>query len=136
MFCKISYKNDKSDITAAITSELRGKWQENRRTSISKEDLNVVRWEQLKHLLQSGKQKVQNYLCNKDFLFNTYFCPYQCIGPYPPWCRLNDPKEQSNLRFHLLSILHLYMYKSNHGYRVSDSANSRKTEYWTLQYSV
>uniref|UniRef100_A0A5B7BAF8 DNA primase n=1 Tax=Davidia involucrata TaxID=16924 RepID=A0A5B7BAF8_DAVIN len=41
----------------SITSELRGKWQENRR-SISKEDINVFRWEQLKHVLQSGKQKV------------------------------------------------------------------------------
>lgn len=40
----------------ALISELRGKWQDNKRSS--KEDINVVRWEQLKHMLQSGKQKV------------------------------------------------------------------------------
>lgn len=45
-------------IFAAVTSELRGKWQENRRSTTSKEDINVIRWEQLKSLLQSGKQKV------------------------------------------------------------------------------
>ncbi|XP_047329113.1 DNA primase small subunit [Impatiens glandulifera] len=43
----------------SITSELRGKWQENRRSSISKEDVNALRWGQLKHMLQSGKQKSQ-----------------------------------------------------------------------------
>jgi len=43
---------------AAIASELRGKWQDNRRSSSAKEDINVVRWEQCKQLLQSGKQKV------------------------------------------------------------------------------
>ncbi|XP_024021635.1 DNA primase small subunit [Morus notabilis] len=42
----------------SVKSELRGKWQENRR-STSKEDINVIRWEQLKILLQSGKQKGQ-----------------------------------------------------------------------------
>nr|XP_009759536.1 PREDICTED: DNA primase small subunit isoform X1 [Nicotiana sylvestris]XP_009759537.1 PREDICTED: DNA primase small subunit isoform X1 [Nicotiana sylvestris] len=36
----------------SITSELRGKWLSNKR---SKEDINVVRWEQLKHLLSSKK---------------------------------------------------------------------------------
>ncbi|PRQ21994.1 putative DNA primase, small subunit [Rosa chinensis] len=41
----------------SVTSELRGKWQDNRRTSNAKEDINVARWEQLKHMLQSGKQK-------------------------------------------------------------------------------
>ncbi|KAM7525862.1 hypothetical protein LguiA_015764 [Lonicera macranthoides] len=43
----------------SITSELRRKWQDTRRSSGAKEDINVVRWEQLKHVLQSGKQKVQ-----------------------------------------------------------------------------
>lgn len=43
---------------SGITSELRGKWQDNRRSSMAKEDINVFRWDQLKHLLQSGKQKV------------------------------------------------------------------------------
>lgn len=42
----------------AITSELRGRWQENRRPS--KKDVNSVRWEQLKNMLQSGKHKVQS----------------------------------------------------------------------------
>ncbi|OWM85234.1 hypothetical protein CDL15_Pgr028021 [Punica granatum] len=40
----------------AVTAELRGKWQEKRQSSISN-DINVVRWEQLKQLLQSGKHK-------------------------------------------------------------------------------
>ncbi|XP_054806747.1 uncharacterized protein LOC129309273 [Prosopis cineraria] len=40
---------------AAIASELRGRWQENRRSSTAKEDINVVRWEQLKHLLSKNK---------------------------------------------------------------------------------
>ncbi|TQE01772.1 hypothetical protein C1H46_012572 [Malus baccata] len=43
----------------SITSELRGRWQEKRQTPGSKEDINVVRWEQLKTMLQSGKSKVQ-----------------------------------------------------------------------------
>jgi hypothetical protein len=44
---------------AAIASELRGRWQDNnRRSSSAKEDINVVRWEQCKQLLQSGKHKV------------------------------------------------------------------------------
>ncbi|KAA8528242.1 hypothetical protein F0562_035507 [Nyssa sinensis] len=55
----------------SITSELRGKWQENRRSSISKEDINVVRWEQLKHVLQSGKQKVQGLRrCVEEIVFS------------------------------------------------------------------
>lgn len=44
---------------AAITSELRGRWADSR----SSKDVNVVRWEQLKHQLQSGKQKVDR-LCD------------------------------------------------------------------------
>lgn len=44
-------------ILLAVTSQLRGKWQEKQRLSASK-DINVVRWEQLKQLLQSGKHKV------------------------------------------------------------------------------
>lgn len=46
-------------IFAAATSELRGKWQTKKG---SKEDINVVRWEQLKNTLQSGKYKVREYL--------------------------------------------------------------------------
>lgn len=41
----------------SVTSELRGRWQENRRSSNSKEDINTLRWEQLKQVLQSAKQK-------------------------------------------------------------------------------
>ncbi|WVZ98156.1 hypothetical protein U9M48_043626 [Paspalum notatum var. saurae] len=40
-----------------FASELQDKWQGNRRSSISKEDVNAARWEQLKMALQSGKQK-------------------------------------------------------------------------------
>lgn len=42
------------ELFAAITSELRGKWQQ---PFTSKEDINVVRWGQLKRMLQSGKHK-------------------------------------------------------------------------------
>ncbi|KAL0552044.1 hypothetical protein IC582_011137 [Cucumis melo] len=42
---------------SAITSDLRGRWQDNRRSS--KIDVNSLRWEQLKNLLQSGKHKAQ-----------------------------------------------------------------------------
>ncbi|PSR91444.1 DNA primase small subunit like [Actinidia chinensis var. chinensis] len=41
----------------SITSELRGKWLESRQSSRLKEDINVVRWGQLKHILQSRKHK-------------------------------------------------------------------------------
>ncbi|XP_050121892.1 uncharacterized protein LOC126599541 isoform X2 [Malus sylvestris] len=47
------------DPDQSITSELRGRWQEKRQTPGSKEDINVVRWEQLNTMLQSGKSKVQ-----------------------------------------------------------------------------
>ncbi|XP_058070964.1 uncharacterized protein LOC131220004 [Magnolia sinica] len=53
-----------------IATELQARWQENRR-SISKEDLNVVRWEQLKHALQSGKQKAQGLRrCVEEIVFS------------------------------------------------------------------
>ncbi|KAL6177396.1 hypothetical protein ACLB2K_048922 [Fragaria x ananassa] len=52
----------------SVTSELRGKWQ---RTSNAKEDINVARWEQLKHLLQSGKQKMQGLRrCVEEIVFS------------------------------------------------------------------
>lgn len=70
----ISRLNYKNAIFAAITAKLRGQWQENSRSSISKEDVNGVRWEQLKkQLLQSGKQKVLTYL----------------------WKRISDPKWET-----------------------------------------
>nr|XP_028949043.1 DNA primase small subunit-like isoform X1 [Malus domestica] len=47
------------DPDQSITSELHGRWQEKRQTPGSKEDINVVRWEQLNTMLQSGKSKVQ-----------------------------------------------------------------------------
>ncbi|GAV65780.1 DNA_primase_S domain-containing protein, partial [Cephalotus follicularis] len=53
----------------SITSELRGKWQENRR--ISKDDINIVRWDQLKKILQSGRQKVQGLSrCVEEIVFS------------------------------------------------------------------
>lgn len=55
----------------SITSELRGKWQESRRSSISKEDINVFRWGQLKQMLQSGKQKGQGLRrCVEEIVFS------------------------------------------------------------------
>ncbi|XP_057967745.1 uncharacterized protein LOC131157533 isoform X2 [Malania oleifera] len=54
----------------SLTSDLRGKWLENRRSSISK-DINVVRWELLKNLLQSGKQKAQGiHRCVEEIVFS------------------------------------------------------------------
>ncbi|KAL6998031.1 hypothetical protein U1Q18_008155 [Sarracenia purpurea var. burkii] len=54
----------------SIASELRGKWQESRHSSISKEDINVIRWGQLKHMLQSGRQKVQGLRrCVEEIVF-------------------------------------------------------------------
>ncbi|CAO2819201.1 unnamed protein product [Amaranthus hypochondriacus] len=51
----------------SITSELRGKWQDNRRSS----DINVARWGQLKHILQSGKQKGQGLRrCVEEIIFS------------------------------------------------------------------
>lgn len=55
----------------SITSDLRGKWQENKRSSISKEDTNVVRWEQLKHVLKLGKHKAQGLRkCIEEIVFS------------------------------------------------------------------
>ncbi|QHO49669.1 DNA primase small subunit [Arachis hypogaea] len=51
----------------SIASELRGKWQESRRSSSAKEDINIVQWEQLKQLLQKHK-------CVEEIVF-TYTYP-------------------------------------------------------------
>ncbi|KAL3614633.1 hypothetical protein CASFOL_041528 [Castilleja foliolosa] len=51
----------------SITSELREKWQDNK---LSRDDINVVRWSHLKHMLQSGKQKVQSIRrCVEEIIF-------------------------------------------------------------------
>ncbi|KAJ1272780.1 hypothetical protein BS78_06G228300 [Paspalum vaginatum] len=58
-----------------VSSELHDKWQGNRRSSISKEDVNVARWEQLKMTLQSGKHKTQGLRrCVEEIIF-TYTYP-------------------------------------------------------------
>ncbi|KAK3228021.1 hypothetical protein Dsin_007883 [Dipteronia sinensis] len=54
----------------SVTSELRGKWQG--RSSNSKEDINVHRWGQLKHMLQSGKQKGQGLRVHEIVFTFTY----------------------------------------------------------------
>lgn len=51
----------------AITSELRGKWQQ---PFTSKEDINVVRWGQLKRMLQSGKHKKGLHICVEEIVFS------------------------------------------------------------------
>ncbi|TKY57229.1 DNA primase small subunit [Spatholobus suberectus] len=53
----------------SIASELRGRWQDSRRSSSAKEDINVVRWEQCKQLLQSGKHKAQVRRCVEEIVF-------------------------------------------------------------------
>nr|XP_043613492.1 DNA primase small subunit [Erigeron canadensis] len=50
--------------TSAI---LRGKWQENRRSS---RDINIVRWEQLKHQCESSKQKAHIRRCVQEIVFS------------------------------------------------------------------
>ncbi|KAJ6347679.1 hypothetical protein OIU76_004208 [Salix suchowensis] len=52
----------------SATSDLRGKWQTKRG---SKEDINVVRWEQLKNTLQSGKYKATGLRrCVEEIVFS------------------------------------------------------------------
>ncbi|KAK8599135.1 hypothetical protein V6N13_077069 [Hibiscus sabdariffa] len=56
---------------ASVASELRGRWQENKRASMSKDDINLVRWDQLKSVLQSGKQKTQGIRrCVEEIVFS------------------------------------------------------------------
>ncbi|KAE8657280.1 DNA primase isoform 2 [Hibiscus syriacus] len=56
---------------ASVASELRGRWQENKRASMSKDDINHVRWEQLKFVLQSGKQKTRGLRrCVEEVVFS------------------------------------------------------------------
>ncbi|KAH7513761.1 hypothetical protein FEM48_Zijuj11G0015800 [Ziziphus jujuba var. spinosa] len=55
----------------SLTSELRGKWQDNKRSTSSKKDIDSIRWEQLKTMLQSGKQKVQGLRrCVEEIVFS------------------------------------------------------------------
>lgn len=53
----------------SVAAELRGKWQEKRK---AKDDINVVRWEQLKSLLYSGKVKHIQGLrrCIEEIIFS------------------------------------------------------------------
>eukprot|EP01018_Ginkgo_biloba_P004454 Gb_36626 [translate_table: standard] len=54
----------------SIASQLRERWQGSRRSSISKEDINIGRWKQLKQLLESGKQKMQGLRrCVEEIVF-------------------------------------------------------------------
>ncbi|VFQ70514.1 unnamed protein product [Cuscuta campestris] len=51
-----------------IVSELRSRWQEKGRV---KDDINVYRWEQLKRMLQSGKQKAHGIRrCVEEIVFS------------------------------------------------------------------
>ncbi|KAF5730077.1 DNA primase isoform 1 [Tripterygium wilfordii] len=55
----------------SVTSDLRRKWQESKRSSSSKDDINVIRWEQLKQVLQSGRQKSQGLRrCVEEIVFS------------------------------------------------------------------
>ncbi|KAK4601327.1 hypothetical protein RGQ29_010759 [Quercus rubra] len=55
----------------SITSELRGKWQDNKKSSISKENINVDRWKHVKKILKSGKQKGQGLgKCVEEIVFS------------------------------------------------------------------
>lgn len=67
---------------AAIASELRGRWQDSRRSSSAKEDINVVRWEQCKQLLQSGKHKVHKLPFRKCYVKVTVLFALQYLHGY------------------------------------------------------
>ncbi|XP_015572761.1 DNA primase small subunit [Ricinus communis] len=55
----------------SVTSELRGKWQNTKQTSSSKEGVNLVRWEQLKRTLQSGTKKAPGLRkCVEEIVFS------------------------------------------------------------------
>ncbi|KAK7855212.1 dna primase small subunit [Quercus suber] len=55
----------------SITSELRGKWQDNKKSSISKENINVDRWKHVKKILKSGKPKAQGLgKCVEEIVFS------------------------------------------------------------------
>ncbi|KAH9298191.1 hypothetical protein KI387_029873, partial [Taxus chinensis] len=57
----------------SIASQLREKWQENRRSSVSKEDNNnnIGRWKQLRQLLESGKHRAQGLRhCIEEIVFS------------------------------------------------------------------
>ncbi|KDP44235.1 hypothetical protein JCGZ_05702 [Jatropha curcas] len=55
----------------SVTSELRGKWQNAKQSSIAKEDINLVRWKQLTHILQSGQKKAQGLRrCVEEIVFS------------------------------------------------------------------
>ncbi|XP_050223342.1 uncharacterized protein LOC126673297 isoform X2 [Mercurialis annua] len=55
----------------SVASELRGKWQNSKQHSSSKEDINLVRWEQLKRTLQSGQRKAQGLRrCVEEIVFS------------------------------------------------------------------
>ena len=65
-----------------VASELHDKWQGNRRSSISKEDVNAARWKQLKTILQSGKHKVLfNLLQSKLFCVQSPAVLFTLFGP-------------------------------------------------------
>ena len=65
-----------------VASELHEKWQGNRRSSISKEDVNAARWKQLKTTLQSGKHKVLfNLLQSKLFCVQSPAVLFTLFGP-------------------------------------------------------
>ncbi|XP_020274034.1 DNA primase small subunit isoform X1 [Asparagus officinalis] len=54
----------------SVAGELRDKWQRNQRSK-SKQDIDIVRWDQLKQMLQSGKQKVQALRrCVEEIVFS------------------------------------------------------------------
>ncbi|KAF6140890.1 hypothetical protein GIB67_042303 [Kingdonia uniflora] len=58
----------------AIAAELRSKWEDNRRSSTS-ENVNVVRWKQLKSLLQSAKYKGQGIRRTVEEIVFSYTYP-------------------------------------------------------------
>ncbi|KAL8137154.1 hypothetical protein V2J09_003155 [Rumex salicifolius] len=64
----------------SVTSELRGRWLDSRRSSTNKGDISLVRWEQLKQSLQSGKHRAQGLRrCIEEIVF-TFTYPRLDLG--------------------------------------------------------
>ncbi|KAJ0965098.1 hypothetical protein J5N97_026236 [Dioscorea zingiberensis] len=130
----------------SIADELHGKWQGNRRSSNAKEDLNVIRWEQLKHALQRCVEEIVFLYTypkldievskHMNHLLKAPFCVHPktgrvCVPIDPTHCDEFDPSTVPTLSG-LLEKLNMSGAKSEslNGHQVSScsSANKKQAE--------
>uniref|UniRef100_A0A1D1Z8K7 DNA primase n=1 Tax=Anthurium amnicola TaxID=1678845 RepID=A0A1D1Z8K7_9ARAE len=129
----------------SIVSELREKWNSSRRSSTSKEDVNIVRWEQLKHVLQSGKQKglrrcVEEIIFSYSYprldmevsrhmnhLLKAPFCVHPKTGRV---CVPIDPNNCDDFDPTTAPLLSELLEELNKGSMRSESDRSMSTEDW------